>query len=149
MCMNRPSPFVVRAVHWVTDGSVLRAIRTEVFVHEQMVPAELERDAQDERAWHVLATTPDGAIVGTGRLLRDGHIGHIGRMAVLRPWRGQGAGGALLTELLRIAAEAGLKELALNAQTHAIAFYARFGFVPEGETFLEAGIPHLGMRRRE
>jgi predicted GNAT family N-acyltransferase len=142
--MNRPSPLVVRAADWVTDGSVLRAIRTEVFVHEQQVPTELEWDAEDERAWHVLATTPEGAMVGTGRLLRDGHIG---RMAVLRPWRGRGAGGALLMELLRIAEGAGLKELALNAQTHAIGFCARFGFVPEGETFLEAGIPHIAMRR--
>ena len=94
---------------------------------------------------HVLALTADGSAVGTGRLLPDGHIG---RMAVLRPWRGRGVGAALLTELLRIAQAAGLEDLALNAQTHAIAFYARFGFEPEGETFLEAGIPHRAMRRR-
>ncbi len=143
--MNAPCPFVVRAADWVADGAVLRAIRTEVFVKEQQVPAELEWDAEDEQARHVLALTADGSPVGTGRLLPGGHIG---RMAVLRPWRGRGAGGALLTELLRIAQAAGLEELALNAQTHAIAFYARFGFEPEGETFLEAGIPHRAMRRR-
>jgi predicted GNAT family N-acyltransferase len=142
--MNRSSAFVVRAADWVADGPMLRAIRTEVFITEQRVPPELEWDPEDEHAWHVLATTADGTAVGTGRLLRDGHIG---RMAVLREWRGRGAGGALLTELLRVAQDAGIDDLVLNAQTHAIGFYARYGFVPEGETFLEAGIPHRVMRR--
>lgn len=143
--MKEPFPFVVRAADWVADGAVLRAIRTEVFVAEQRVPAELEWDADDERARHVLALTADGGPVGTGRLLADGRIG---RMAVLRPWRGKGAGGALLAELLRIARATGLDDLALHAQVHAIGFYARYGFEPEGETFLEAGIPHRAMRRR-
>jgi predicted GNAT family N-acyltransferase len=143
MPMKEPSPFAVRAADWVADGPALRAIRTEVFVEEQQVPVELEWDADDERARHVLALTADGSAVGTGRLLPDGRIG---RMAVLRPWRGKGAGAALLTELLRIAQAAGLDDLALHAQIHAIGFYVRFGFQPEGETFLEAGIPHRAMR---
>jgi predicted GNAT family N-acyltransferase len=143
--MSTSSPFVVRAADWIADGAVLRAIRTEVFVMEQRVPPELEWDAEDERAWHALARTADGTPVGTGRLLRDGHIG---RMAVLRAWRGRGVGGALLNELLRIAQDSDIDEVVLNAQTHAIDFYTRFGFLPEGETFLEAGIPHRVMRRR-
>lgn len=143
--MNAPSRFVVRTADWGADAAVLRAIRTEVFVEEQRVAPELEWDDEDERAWHVLAMTPDGAAIGTGRLLRDGHIG---RMAVLRPWRGKGAGGALLAELVRLAQAAGFTELVLHAQTHAIGFYARFGFEPEGETFIEAGLPHCTMRKR-
>jgi predicted GNAT family N-acyltransferase len=135
----------VRTADWSTEAAVLRSIRSEVFVEEQGVAPELEWDDEDERAWHVLAMTPDGTPVGTGRLLRDGHVG---RMAVLRAWRGKGAGGALLAELLRLAQAAGFSELVLHAQTHAIGFYARFGFEPEGETFIEAGIPHHTMRRR-
>jgi len=142
--MSDPPAFVVRTADWVADGEMLRAVRTEVFVEEQQVPPELEWDEEDRHAWHVLATTAEGAAVATGRLLRDGHIG---RMAVLKQWRGKGAGAAVLTELLRIAHAVGLDDLALNAQTHAIGFYARFGFQAEGETFLEAGIPHRVMRR--
>lgn len=142
--MSAPSGFVVRAADWVADGALLRAIRADVFIDEQKVPAELEWDADDARAWHVLALTAGGTAVGTGRLLPDGRIG---RMAVLKHWRGRGAGGALLTELLRIAQAAGLHSLVLNAQTHALGFYAGFGFRPEGEVFLEAGIPHQAMRR--
>ena len=93
----------------------------------------------------MLATTPDGTLVGTGRLLRDGRIG---RMAVLRPWRGKGAGGALLAELLKMAQAAGLNDLVLHAQTHAMGFYEKHGFVAEGEEFMEAGIPHFAMFRR-
>jgi predicted GNAT family N-acyltransferase len=108
------------------------------------VPAELEWDAEDAHARHVLAVTADGVAVGTGRLLPDGRIG---RMAVLKPWRGRGVGAALLTELIRMAQEAGLQTLVLYAQVHATGFYAGFGFQPEGGIFLDAGIPHQAMRR--
>jgi len=143
--MNAPFQFVVRPADWVVDGATLRAIRTAVFVEEQGVAAELEWDGEDERARHVLAMTPDGTMVGTGRLLPDGRIG---RMAVLEPWRGKGAGAALLAELLGMAQAAGFSDLVLHAQTHAMGFYARWGFAPEGETFIEAGIPHHTMRLR-
>ena len=142
--MSAPSAFAIRAADWSADGALLRAIRADVFIDEQSVPPELEWDAEDPRARHVLAVTADGTAVGTGRLLPDGRIG---RMAVLKPWRGRGVGAALLTELIRIAQEAGLQTLVLYAQVHALGFYAGFGFQPEGEIFLDAGIPHQAMRR--
>jgi predicted GNAT family N-acyltransferase len=137
-------PFVVRRADWTRDLEHLRHVRETVFVHEQKVPLELEWDEQDEPCVHVLAFDNDGAAIGTGRLLPDGHIG---RMAVLLPWRGRGVGGALLTELTRVARERGFTEVILNAQVQAIAFYARHGFTCEGPEFLEAGIPHQTMRR--
>jgi predicted GNAT family N-acyltransferase len=66
---------------------------------------------------------------------------------VLAAWRGQGVGGALLAELMRIARERGLAEVVLNAQVPAIGFYSRHGFAVEGAEFLDAGIPHRTMRR--
>jgi len=80
--------------------------------------------------------------IGCGRLLRDGHIG---RMAVLRECRGRGVGAALLALLVALARERGNDRAILNAQTHALPFYARFGFMPEGLEFTEAGIPHRTM----
>jgi predicted GNAT family N-acyltransferase len=138
------SPFVVRRADWTRDLEHLRHVREAVFVREQNVPLELEWDTQDEACVHVLAFDNEGAPIGTGRLLPDGHIG---RMAVLRAWRRQGVGGALLTELTRVARERGFTEVILNAQVQAIAFYTRHGFVIEGAEFLEAGIPHQTMRR--
>jgi len=126
------------------DEARLRQVRESVFVHEQAVPLELEWDGIDPDCVHVLAEDEQGRVFGTGRLLPDGHIG---RMAVLREWRGHGAGSAMLLALIAIAAEQGMSEVVLNAQVQARDFYARHGFVAEGEVFLDAGIPHQRMRR--
>jgi predicted GNAT family N-acyltransferase len=93
---------------------------------------------------HALAFDRAGRLLGTGRLLPDGHVG---RMAVLPQARGTGVGSALLAALLQAARARGDREVALSAQTHAIPFYERFGFVAEGEEYDDAGIPHRRMRR--
>jgi predicted GNAT family N-acyltransferase len=138
------APFRVRRADWSRDCTQLRQIREAVFVVEQGVPVDLEWDGIDAECAHVLAKDSDGLAIGTGRLLPDGHIG---RMAVLQPWRHRGVGSALLCELMAIAKERGMREVVLNAQTQASAFYERHGFVAEGESFLDAGIPHLRMRK--
>ncbi len=130
---------------WQSDAQALRAIREAVFVREQGIAAALEWDEEDPRATHVLAVAADGAAIGTGRLLRSGAIG---RMAVLAPYRGQGVGRALLEALLEAAREQGHVEVTLSAQTGAIGFYRRYGFMPLGEVYTQAGIPHQRMRRR-
>ena len=136
-------PFTIRPVNWATSYDALHAVRRAVFIEEQRVPETLEWDDVDERCYHVLAVSDDGSPIGTGRLLPDGHIG---RMAVLREWRGQGVGSAILQMLLDLARKDGLQAIALNAQAHAIGFYARHGFTVFGDEFLDAGIPHRKMR---
>jgi predicted GNAT family N-acyltransferase len=122
----------------------IRRVRDTVFVREQAVPLELEWDGEDPHALHVIALDPDDEVVGTGRLLPDGHIG---RMAVLPDWRRQGVGTALLQALLEEATRAGLSRVFLHAQTSAVDFYARYGFIARGEEFMDAGIPHYYMER--
>jgi predicted GNAT family N-acyltransferase len=141
---NRPS-FVIRPVNWAASYDELHAVRRAVFIEEQRVPEALEWDDADERSYHVLAMDDDGTPIGTGRLLPDGHIG---RMAVLREWRGQGVGSAILRTLLELARKEGLQAIALNAQTHAVGFYARHGFTVFGDEFMDAGIPHRKMQMR-
>jgi predicted GNAT family N-acyltransferase len=136
--------FQVTTGPWTTMKSQAAALRTQVFVAEQGVPAELEMDENDAVCWHALATDSTGETIGTGRLLPDGHIG---RMAVAAAWRGRGVGRALLDTLLEAANERGMAVQQLNAQTHAAGFYRPFGFVDDGDEFMEAGIPHLAMRR--
>jgi len=123
----------------------LRAVREAVFMREQGVPLELEWDGLDEDCLHVLALDENGYAIGCGRLTPDAHIG---RMAVLGVWRGRGVGSALLRALLDEARRRGLHEVALNAQVQALPFYRRFGFVEEGEVFMDAGMPHREMRLR-
>lgn len=136
--------FRVRPADWEADQPALRAVREQVFVREQSVPLEMEWDEFDELSRHVIAEA-QGAAIGTGRLLPDGHIG---RMAVLHGWRERGVGSALLRVLLDMARAAGHDHARLNAQVGAIAFYRRFGFEAVGEEFIEAGIPHIAMSRR-
>ena len=128
---------------WATLGPDATAIRFEVFVDEQKVPAEIELDDMDAVCLHAVAYDDAGNAIGTGRLLPDGHIG---RMAVRQPGRGTGVGGAILTLLMDKARARGDAAVVLNAQTVAAPFYARHGFVQLGEQFEEAGIAHVEMR---
>ena len=133
----------IRLGDWATLGPDATAIRFEVFVDEQKVPAEIELDDMDAVCLHAVAYDAAGVAIGTGRLLPDGHIG---RMAVRQPGRGTGVGGAILTLLMEKARERGDAAVVLNAQTVAAPFYARHGFVQQGEQFEEAGIAHVEMR---
>lgn len=129
---------------WAAMAADARPLREAVFIIEQQVPVELEWDEFDESSVHALAYDENGMALGTGRLLPDGHIG---RMAVRKAARGNGIGSAILTALMNAARVRGNVEVVLNAQVHAESFYARFGFVREGDVFPDAGIPHIRMRR--
>lgn len=136
-------PFTVELTAFEPARTSLYLIREQVFVREQGVPSELERDEADHECMHVLARDAAGEVIGTGRITPDGRIG---RMAVLREWRGRGVGDAMLRALLHHARERGLAEAQLHAQASAINFYAGRGFVPTGDRFQEAGIEHQAMR---
>lgn len=137
-----PAAPSVRTATWPDDQATLKAIRFEVFVEEQGVPPELEVDENDPVSIHAIAWQ-GGQAAGCGRLLPDGHIG---RMAVRKPWRGQGVGAAILAHLIERARQRGDREVVLSAQTHALGFYERFGFVAEGPEYLDCDIPHRFMR---
>ena len=139
------TPFSIRMLAWLDAKPMARPIRVKVFVEEQGVPVDLEWDEWDESSDHALALDTQGNAVGTARLLLDGRIG---RMAVLKEWRGKGAGAALLEMLLEQARLRGMTFVSLHAQTQATGFYRRFGFVEHGQVFLEAGIPHITMQRK-
>lgn len=143
-----PTPaFTTCLVTWQAAESLLRAVRTEVFIREQQIPESLEWDADDLRVPHALATAPGGQPIGTGRLLMHGQTAQIGRMAVVAAWRGQGVGASILQCLLEEARRRGATRAFLHAQTVAVPFYERLGFAREGAEFLEVDIPHYCMTR--
>lgn len=129
------------------------AIRRAVFIEEQAVPEELEIDEHDApEAWEVTALhallTLDGEAIATGRLLLEEdrrHNAHIGRVAVMAERRRSGAGRSVMLGLQERAREMGYPGITLAAQTHAIGFYERLGYVVRGEVFLDAGIEHRWM----
>jgi predicted GNAT family N-acyltransferase len=137
-----PAPFSVRILSWPEAKPLARGVRERVFIEEQKVPRELEWDEWDDRCDHALALDAAGNALGTARLLPDGRIG---RMAVLKEWRGQGVGAALMQAMLGQARRRSMGRITLHAQTRAAGFYRRFGFSARGGEFLEAGIPHVEM----
>ncbi len=125
-------------------------IRTRVFVDEQGVPPGEEwddHDRTDRDAAHALAFEA-GRAVGTGRLYAaEPGVAQIGRLAVLAPARGNGAGSALLEALVAEARRRGFARAHLHAQTHARGFYLGHGFHDDGPLLWDAGIEHQPMTK--
>lgn len=131
-------------VPWNEYSSRLMAIRTAVFVEEQGVPAKLEQDEMDALSYHVLVS--NGEIdIATGRLLPDGHIG---RVCVLKNYRGQGLGLKVMDALISEAKKRNMAEVVLSSQVHALDFYKKLGFEVSSEEYMEAGIPHVEMKMK-
>ncbi|KOG08753.1 MULTISPECIES: GNAT family N-acetyltransferase [Streptomyces] len=149
--------YSVREAAEPADREACFAVRREVFVEEQGVPRELEYDAYDATAVHVLAVRADGLPLGTGRLLHgadavgktggDASVGSLGRLAVAKAARGLGIGAALVLAVEDVARERGLTAVDLHAQTHALGFYERLGYAAYGPEFPDAGMPHRAMRK--
>ncbi|MBT2412173.1 GNAT family N-acetyltransferase [Streptomyces sp. ISL-12] len=149
--------YEVRVAEDPADREACFAVRKEVFVAEQGVDEEIEYDAYDAVATHVLAVREDGVPLGTGRLLTgdaaagktggDAGVGSLGRLAVTRAARGLGVGAALVRAIEDAARARGLTAVDLHAQTHALGFYERLGYTAYGPEFPDAGIPHRAMRR--
>ncbi|MEU6305408.1 GNAT family N-acetyltransferase [Streptomyces chartreusis] len=152
-----PLTYAVRVADDPADREACFAVRKEVFVVEQGVPQDIEYDAHDPDAVHVLAVREDGLPLGTGRLLHgeaaaaktDGDltVGSLGRLAVTQEARGLGVGAALVRAIEDAARARGLAAVDLHAQTHALGFYERLGYVAYGPEFPDAGMPHRAMRR--
>lgn len=137
--------FAVSEAKFEEREAEIRVIRTAVFSEEQGIDPAIDFDGNDAQCLHVIAKSATGSTVGTARMFADGHIG---RMAVLQAYRGQGIGRAMLETLVSAAARRGLKQVYLNSQVHAVGFYEALGFEKGGEPFMEAGIEHIRMQRQ-
>lgn len=140
--MPMPETPIIQVLDWNQAEPHARQVRDAVFIVEQNVPAALEWDDWDARCDHALALDAQSNPVGTARLLPDGHLG---RMAVLKDWRGAGVGRALAQALLDKARERGMRRIVLHAQMYAAGFYRRLGFEEFGVEFEEVGIAHIAM----
>ena len=136
----------VKLVETEADMEAAVGVRFRVFVDEQSIPPEVELDEYDAQATHAVALQ-DGQPIGTGRVILEGGVARIGRMAVDLPHRRGGVGGLLLRFLEDEAREQGATEFVLHAQEYVKSFYAAHGYVEHGEPFLEAGISHVEMRK--
>ena len=135
--------FVISIVDFNTYCKEIKEIRKKVFIKEQKVPKNLEWDGLDSEAKHALVKKRDN-FIGTGRVFPDGHIG---RVAVIKSYRGQGIGKKIINKLVETAINDGLDEVWLSSQCNAVGFYKKIGFSEFGEIFQEAGINHIKMKK--
>ena len=134
----------IEIVKWIDGLSQLKNIREKVFIQEQKVTPQLEWDGMDEKAIHFLVFN-DKAAIGCARAIVIKDHMQLGRMAVLKEYRGQGIGGALIEKAMTIAKLNQLSAIYISAQCHAIDFYKKFGFEVTSDIYLDAEIIHRDM----
>jgi predicted GNAT family N-acyltransferase len=138
---------MIITTNWAESQNLIKPIRYQVFIVEQQIPDEEEWDDDDFVAIHALAFE-NRLPIATGRLIineTDQANAKIGRMAVLENHRSQGYGRAILKKLIDVGKEKGVQGFILHAQVHALDFYLREGFKPEGDVFDEVDMPHQKM----
>jgi predicted GNAT family N-acyltransferase len=135
----------VEIVKWIDEHESLTMIREKVFIEEQKVTSQLEWDGMDEEAIHFLAFKNKKAI-GCARAFEIENYMQLGRMAVLKEYRGEGVGTALIEKAITTAKLNQLSAIYISAQCHAIDFYKKFGFEITSDIYLDAEIPHRDMK---
>ncbi|MGL5144365.1 MAG: GNAT family N-acetyltransferase [Acinetobacter junii] len=132
----------VQSGHWDKLEQDAKFIRKQVFIIEQNIPEEEEWDDQDMISDHFVVYDQDQPIA-TARLLQNNSVG---RVAVLKAYRGQGVGRMIMLEIIRQAHQQDRTFLQLSSQVHAISFYEKLGFSIQGDAYDECGIPHIKMQ---
>ncbi|MGF1762694.1 GNAT family N-acetyltransferase [Aliivibrio kagoshimensis] len=133
-----------KIVAFSDEMSQIKKVRHTVFTQEQGVDGAIDFDGQDKLAIHILALKAE-QVVGTGRMLEDGHIG---RIAILKSARGEGLGAKVVQGLVDEAQKLDFTKVYLGSQLHAVDFYRKLGFSPYGEEYIEADIRHVSMQKR-
>jgi predicted GNAT family N-acyltransferase len=137
---------VVRPARGEHEVAAALRLRELVFCGEQGVPPGADRDGRDHEALHLVALDA-GRVIGTCRLVFDGDVARLGRMAVARRVRRSGVGAAMLAAAERSARDAGARRITLHAQTAVKELYSRHGFASRGKRFVEDGIEHVPMEK--
>ena len=135
----------IETVKWIDGYVPLMMIREKVFIEEQKVTPQLEWDGIDEKAIHFLVYKDEKAIGCARALVIENHM-QLGRMAILKEYRGEGIGSNLIEKAITTAKLNQLSLIDISAQCYAIDFYKKFGFKVISDIYLDADIPHRDMR---
>lgn len=121
-----------------------KMIRETVFIEEQKF--KIEFDDTDDIATHIVMYL-DNQPVGCCRLYKQENEYHIGRIAVLKPYRGKGYGEKILLNAERVAKEKGADSISLSAQVRASGFYEKLGYKKHGEIYFDEYCEHIAMKK--
>lgn len=124
-----------------------KEIRFKVFVAEQGFQNEL--DDTDNTAIHLVLYV-DGTAAGAGRMFTEdgGESYHLGRIAVLKEYRGLHLGALIVAAMCKKAKELGAERCELSAQCRAKEFYKKQGFEEQGDVYLDEYCPHIYMVKK-
>ena len=142
--MERPKDICIKIGSYEELGADAHFVRNQVFCVEQRISEDIEWDACDDAATHVVLYKNNKA-VSTGRMIRKENAYYIGRVATLKEYRGNGYGSSVTQSLVDWAAEHNIGEVHLHAQKYVEAFYKKLGFESYGDVFQETGIEHISM----
>lgn len=140
--------YQIRSGHWDELQFDAKLIRETVFIQEQNIPENEEWDEQDAISLHFVIydiSAESRISIATARLLQNNSIG---RVAVLKAYRGLGIGRLLMQNIIDHAKTEQREFLKLSSQVHAISFYESLGFHIEGTEYLDCGIPHIDMLKK-
>lgn len=144
--MNSDTPIFVKKISSETDIQVCLAIRRQIFIEEQNVPLHEEVDGLDSSSDHYLLFV-DNLPVGTARVRYLDDFAKIQRVAILESFRGHGLGHVLMNFIIGdLKQNLTVKKAKLGAQTYAIPFYEKLGFIVCSDEYIDAGIPTRDMQ---
>ena len=121
-----------------------KMIRETVFIEEQKF--KIEFDDTDDIATHIVMYL-DNHPVGCCRLYKQENEYHIGRIAVLKPYRGKGYGEKILLEAEKVAKKMGADSISLSSQVRASGFYEKLGYKKHGEIYFDEYCEHIAMKK--
>lgn len=137
---------LVKKISEATELQTCLEIRYQVFVEGQNVPAHEEVDGLDPQSEHFLLFL-DQHPAGTARVRYIDDFAKIERVAILDAHQGKGLGHVLMNFIIEaIRKDPRVKKAKLGAQSYAIPFYEKLGFVVCSDEYLDANIPHKDMQ---
>lgn len=124
------------------------ALRFTIFVEEQGVPKNIELDEHDDDAIHFVCYSDTHQPIAASRIRFTEGAGKLERICVLKNHRGNSIGSKLIQKMEQTILSEDVHIAKLNAQTHATEFYKRLGYHVTSDPFMDAGIPHVAMKKR-
>ena len=133
----------------VTEDDRERAfnVRKAVFVEEQGVPVHLEIDEYDETAFHFIVNDGERTIAAARLREISPQFGKVERVCVLEEYRGKRLGALIMATVEEYAKNIPWKKLKLHAQSYAVPFYEKLGYVVTSPEFTDANMPHRAMEK--
>lgn len=124
-----------------------KEIREEVFINEQGFQNEI--DEIDDTATHIVMFNEVESPVATCRVFWNTSINEytLGRLAVVKEYRGQNIGSAIVKEAEKYVQQKGGKAIVLHSQCRAADFYSKIGYTAFGDIEYDEGCPHIWMKK--